>query len=85
MPYILDTNSAAYTAPNPFDVIPYDQGIISQVGPLTDAMREKRLNGVSRRVHGVFPSLKNARSMRWSTREQRDMMILLEVDPAVLS
>lgn len=60
-------------------------GIVSQIRPLDATTRAKRENGVSKRVHGVFPSGKNGRSMRWSTPEQRDMMVLLEVDPGVIA
>lgn len=62
-----------------------DTGIPSHVAPLDDVTRDRRENGVSRRVHGIVASLKNARPMRWSTTEQRDMMVLIEVDPAIVS
>lgn len=64
---------------------PDTRGAVSRIQPLDDAARAKRENGVSKRAHGVFPSAKNACSMRWSTPEQRDMMVLLEVDSGVIS
>jgi hypothetical protein len=60
-------------------------GLPSKVVELDDRDRALIVRGLSRRVHGVFASMKNRRSMPWSTREQRDLMCLLEVDPAILS
>jgi hypothetical protein len=64
---------------------PRPPGIPSSIGPLDEATLLKRSSGLSRRVHGVFASAKNNRSIPWSSRGQRDLMTLLEVDSAVLS
>ena len=76
---------AADAAPGRISLRAEDGDISSWVGPLDAAARAARENGVSKRVHGLVASQKNARPMRWSTTEQRDMMVLLELDPAVLS
>ena len=76
---------AADAAPGRISLRADDGDMSSWVGPLDTAARAARENGVSRRVHGLVASRKNACPMRWSTTEQRDMMVLLELDPAVLS
>lgn len=61
------------------------RGIVSQVTPLDHDARRELTKGIARRVHGVFASIKLGRSVPWRTRDQRDLMCLLEVDPDVLS
>ncbi len=39
---------------------------------------------LARRTHGVFASVKNDRSVPWRSREERDLMRLLEVDAEVV-
>lgn len=60
-------------------------GIVSTIVPMDAETRAVLRKKVSRRVHGVFASAKNGRSVSWRTRDQRDLMSLMEVDPAILS
>ena len=60
-------------------------GVVSTIVPVDAQMRAVLQKKVSRRVHGVFASPKNGRSVSWRTRDQCDLMSLIEVDPAVLS
>lgn len=57
----------------------------SRIAPVEAAVREHLRLELRNRVHGVFASAKNARSIPWAWREQRDLMYLLELDPAVVS
>lgn len=57
----------------------------SRIASVEPALRERLRLGLRNRVHGVFASAKNARSIPWAWREQRDLMCLLELDPAIVS
>lgn len=64
---------------------PEKSGIVSTIAPVDAVMRAVLRKKLSRRVHGVFASTKNARPVSWRTRDQCDLMSLMEVDAAVLS
>ena len=54
---------------------------LSDIAPLSDEL----VNCPARRLQGVFASMKNRRPMPWRTREQRDLMSLLEVEAGIIS
>lgn len=64
---------------------PEKRGVISKVAPIGAKERAAWTAGLARRVHGVFASVKNGMSIPWMTVEQRDLMVLLEVDASVVS
>lgn len=76
---------SAFLPPVPAILRPEKTGLISNVAALDAEDRAVLAAGLSKRVHGVFASAKNARSVPWATRDQRDLMTLLELDPSVIS
>ncbi len=68
-----------------FDVPFNRHDIPSRLNTLGEKDRSALLSGMSRRVHGIFSSTKNGEPIPWRTRDENDLMFLLEVDPGVLS
>ena len=68
-----------------FDVPSFRHDIPSRLDTLADKERSALLSAMSRRVHGIFASTKNGQPIPWRTRDENDLMFLLEVDPGVLS
>ena len=60
-------------------------GVVSQIAPLSTRDRAEIVGGLAKRVHGIFASRKNQKSLPWRTSEEHDLFRLLEVDSSVLS
>lgn len=58
--------------------------LAARVRPLDDVDWEIISRQLAKRTNGVFASVKNDRSVPWRTREERDLMRLLEVSPEVI-
>lgn len=58
-------------------------GVVSHIAPLSTRERSEIVGGLAKRVHGVFASRKNHRSLPWRTHEEQDLFRLLEVDSSV--
>ena len=64
---------------------PATENSVSAISPL-DADDVSRMKAAQkRRAHGVFQSEKSGKSLPWRNEAERDLMALLEVDPAVHS